>query len=109
MKHQHSPKLAKSALLMLITRLIINTLGIISSLVLVRILSPQDFGVAAIAMSLYSLVSLFGDFGLNTALIQKNKLEKSDYDTGFTINLIFGVIASSFFIIMAGPISVFFC
>lgn len=108
MKHQHSPKLAKSALLMLITRLIINTLGIISSLVLVRILSPQDFGVAAIAMSLYSLVSLFGDFGLNTALIQKNKLEKSDYDTGFTINLIFGVIASSFFIIMAGPISVFF-
>ncbi|MDB2373827.1 lipopolysaccharide biosynthesis protein [Psychrosphaera haliotis] len=108
MNQQHSPKLAKSALLMLITRLIINTLGIISSLVLVRILSPQDFGIAAIAMSLYSLVSLFGDFGLNTALIQKSKLEKSDYDTGFTINLIFGVIASSFFIIMAATIADFF-
>ncbi|MUH73683.1 lipopolysaccharide biosynthesis protein [Psychrosphaera haliotis] len=108
MNHQHSPKLAKSALLMLVTRLIINTLGIVSSLVLVRILSPQDFGIAAIAMSLYSLVSLFGDFGLNTALIQKNKLEKSDYDTGFTINLIFGVVACLFFVIMANTISVFF-
>ena len=108
MNHKHSPKLAKSALLMLVTRLIINTLGIISSLILVRILSPQDFGVAAIAMSLYSLVSLFGDFGLNTALIQKNKLEKSDYDTGFTINLIFGGLACLFFVIMANPISVFF-
>jgi len=108
MNHQHSPKLAKSALLMLVTRLIINTLGIVSSLVLVRILSPQDFGIAAIAMSLYSLVSLFGDFGLNTALIQKNNLNKSDYDTGFTINLIFGAISSLLFVVMAGPIANFF-
>lgn len=100
--------LAKSAGLMLATRLIVNALGIISSLILIRILSPDDFGIAAIAMSLYSLVKLFGDFGLNTALIQKNKLERSDYDTGFTLNFIFALIACTVFIIIAIPATHFF-
>lgn len=88
-----SSKLGNAAFLMLLTRLMVNGLGIISSLILVRLLSPADFGVAAIAMSIYAFISLFGEFGFNTALIHKNELEKQDYDTAFTVNFLFGVLA----------------
>lgn len=93
---------------MLLTRLIVNLLGIISSLILVRILSPADFGVAAIAMSIYAFISLFGEFGFNTALIQKNTPVKSDYDAAFTINFIFGIIASLSMLLTSQQLSVFF-
>jgi len=100
--------LGNAALLMLTTRLLVNILSIVSSLVLVRLLSPQDFGIAAIAMSVYAFVSLFGEFGLNTALIQKTNPVESDYDTAFTINFLFGLSASLVFWILSDSLAAFF-
>lgn len=101
-------KLTSSAVLMLITRLSVKSLGIISSLILVRLLTPEDFGVIAIVMSIYSFIELFGLFGFNAAIIQKTAPKKSDYDTTFTINLGFGIIASSLMFLMAPYLSEFF-
>jgi O-antigen/teichoic acid export membrane protein len=83
----------KAAGLMLMTRLGVKFLGIISSLTLVRLLSPEDFGLVAIAMSVYSLVEVFGLFGFNNALIQKDDVDNSDYNTVFTANFLFGLSA----------------
>jgi lipopolysaccharide exporter len=101
-------KLANSAALMLITRLLVKSLGIISSLILVRLLTPEDFGVIAIVMSIYSFIELFGLFGFNAAIIQKDDPQKSDYDTTFTINLGFGIIASSLMFLLAPLLAEFF-
>jgi len=101
-------KLANSALLMLLTRFSIKGLGIVSSLILVRILTPSDFGIVAIVMSVYAFIELFGLFGFNSALIQKTSPLKSDYDTIFTINLCFGIIASSLMFMMAPDLSDYF-
>lgn len=95
-------KLDYSIFLMLITRLSIKSLGIISTLFLVRMLSQDDFGIVAITMSIYSLIQVFGQFGFSTVLIQKQSPLKSDYDTVFTINLLFGLCAA-FIIFMAAP------
>jgi lipopolysaccharide exporter len=101
-------KLANSAALMLITRLLVKSLGIISSLILVRLLTPEDFGLIAIVMSIYAFIELFGLFGFNAAIIQKSEPQKSDYDTTFTINLGFGIIASSLMFLMAPTLAEFF-
>lgn len=87
-------KLTSSAFLMLLTRLSVKGLGIISSLILVRLLDPADFGTVAIVMSIYAFIELFGLFGFNTAIIQKTAPSKDDYDTVFTINLTFGLVAT---------------
>lgn len=101
-------KLTSSAVLMLITRLLVKSLGIISSLILVRLLTPEDFGVIAIVMSIYSFIELFGLFGFNAAIIQKTDPQKSDYDTTFTINLTFGILAASLMFLMAPYLAEFF-
>lgn len=100
--------LGVAALLMLITRLLVNSLGIISSLILVRLLTPEDFGIAAIAMAVFAFIGLFGEFGFNTALIQKNTPQKSDYDTVFTANLIFGAVACLVVLMGANTLAEFF-
>ena len=86
-------KLTNSALWMLITRGAVKGLGLISTLILVRLLEPADFGIVAIAMSVCAFIELFGLFGFNAALIQKTSPTKADYDATFTINLLFGCIA----------------
>jgi lipopolysaccharide exporter len=105
---QFEEKLTNSAFLMLLTRFSVKGLGIISSLILVRLLTPEDFGIIAIVMSIYSFIELFGLFGFNAAIIQKDDPRKSDYDTTFTINLGFGIIASSLMFFMAPYLADFF-
>jgi O-antigen/teichoic acid export membrane protein len=90
-----SDKLNVAAFLMLMTRSVVKLLSIISSLILVRILSPEDFGIVAVSMSVYIMIEIFGMFGFNTVLIQKQKIESYHYDTCFTINIIFAACAAS--------------
>ena len=46
-------------------------LTLASTAVLARLLTPQDFGVLAMLMSITAFVSVFKDFGLSSAAIQK--------------------------------------
>jgi len=103
-----SSKLSKSAGLMLLTRILVKSLGLVSSLILVRLLLPSDFGVVAIAMSIYAFIELFGRFGFSSALIQKSHPKKEDYDVVFTYNFIFGLIAAITLIMSASALSDFF-
>lgn len=46
-------------------------LNFVTLVVLARLLSPQDFGIVAIASLVTGLVGTFGDFGLGPAVIQR--------------------------------------
>jgi len=100
--------LMQAAFLMLLTRFGIKSLGVISSLILVRILSPNDFGLIAIVMSVYGFIEIFGLFGFNHALIQKSNATKQDFDVAFSFNFIFGAVAGVFMYLSAFLIADFF-
>lgn len=57
------------------------------TLVLARILSPAEYGLVAIATVFISLSEILVQSGLSTALIQKNKIEESDYSTVFFFSM----------------------
>lgn len=63
-------------------------LGIISTMILARILVPEDYGLIAMAMSFYAMIEILTAFGFDMALIQKSDLDKQDFDTVWTIRLI---------------------
>lgn len=58
------------------------------SLVLARLLTPEDYGVVAIAMILVTVFNVFATSGFGAALIQKKETDDSDYST----ILIFGIL-----------------
>lgn len=87
-------KIAIGAVWMTFLRVTYRLIGLISTVILARLLTPDDFGVAAIAMSIFALINTFSQFGFETVLIQHKSPSKSHYNTAWTFNLVFGVLAA---------------
>jgi PST family polysaccharide transporter len=70
----------------------IITLGIRtgSIVVLSRLLPPRDFGLIAMATAATGFLSLFRDFGLATASVQRSDLTEEQASTLFWLNVSFG-------------------
>jgi len=66
----------------------IRLIGLVSVLVLARLLSPRDFGLAGLAMATVSLVEIFSLIGLRQALLRIAAPERSHLDTAWTIQLL---------------------
>ncbi len=69
-----------SAVLLTVRGFGINGLGLIGYLVLARLLTPHDFGVAALGLSLVFLTHFLADAGIGAALIRRrDEPEAADY------------------------------
>ena len=62
------------------------------SIVLARILFPEDYGVIAIAQIFINLMNVFVTQGLNASLIQRDEAGDLEYSTAFFANLGFSLI-----------------
>lgn len=58
-------------------------LTIASTAILARLLTPQDFGLIAMASLVTELAALFGNIGIAAILIQKPRLRRLDLDSAF--------------------------
>ncbi|MGJ8536901.1 MAG: oligosaccharide flippase family protein, partial [Parasphingopyxis sp.] len=66
----------------------LRLIGLISVLVLARVLTPRDFGIVALATSVLALVDIFSALGLRQALLRIATPERAHYDTAWTIQLL---------------------
>ena len=66
----------------------LRLVGLVSVVILARLLSPADFGIAGLAAAALAFVELLGMVGLRQALLRIEKPERADLDTAFTIQLI---------------------
>ena len=64
-------------------------LSFVSNLVLVRLLSPEDFGAIGMLTIFIALSANFIDGGFAAALVQKSNPTQRDYSTIFFWNLFF--------------------
>ncbi|MBK5719452.1 lipopolysaccharide biosynthesis protein [Dysgonomonas sp. Marseille-P4677] len=75
--------------------------GIIVSLVisaiLARLISPEDFGVVAIATVLITFFSIFSDLGIGPAIVQNQNLKREDYSNIFSFTVYIGLTISLLF------------
>jgi O-antigen/teichoic acid export membrane protein len=62
-----------------------------------RILSPSDYGLMTMAMVVVGFVQLFGELGIDNAIIQRPNIDKSEVDSLFWITIISG---SAFYLIL---------
>lgn len=66
-----------------------QSVSFIVSVVLARLLSPDDYGVVALAGMFTVLLGIFSDGGLGPALIQKKDADEKDFNTMFVTQLVF--------------------
>lgn len=63
-------------------------LGIIKMIILARLLSPLDFGILGLAILSINTLNVFSETGIESALIQRQKIGKAELDTAWTIKII---------------------
>ena len=92
----------------LLLRAIDRGVGLVSTVVLARLLVPADFGVVALAASLIDLAGLLGAFGLELSLIQNPAADRRHFDTVWTCNALFGLGLAAVLVLLA-PLAAHYC
>lgn len=93
---------------MLLLRTAERSLGLVSIVVLARILVPADFGLVAMAMSVIAFIELGSSFGFELALIQKEHPTGDHYDTAWTLQIMFGSACAVLTAALAHPAAWFY-
>lgn len=78
------------------------------SLVLARLLIPEDYGVVALLTIFIDIANVFVVNGFGTALVQKKNADNIDFSTVFYFNGIFSIILYILFYLIAPMISEFY-
>src|SRR5690554_3205836 len=68
--------------------------GLVITVILARLLTPEEFGVVALAMVFISLSSVFTDVGFTQGLIQREKIDNEHYNSIFITNISLSLIIS---------------
>jgi len=92
----------------IVWRMSTRIMGVISTIILVRLLGPADFGLVALATTFSQAVDWFATIGVNETLIREKTLNRRLYDTGFTLNLMRGVVMAVAIGAEAWPVALFF-
>jgi PST family polysaccharide transporter len=101
-------RMAKGIFWMVCARLMDRSIGIVSTLILARVLVPADFGLVAMATAIAGILDLLGAFSFDLALIQKAKADNHHYDTVWTFNVLFGIFCAFGLIALAVPAAGFY-
>ena len=88
----------------------VSQMGItfLASIVLARLLSPDDYGLLGIITIFTAICNTLINAGFNSALIRKKDCTDDDYNTVFICNLIFSLILYAVIFICAPLIANFF-
>ena len=100
--------IAKGAAWMLLLRTAERSLGLVSILILARLLVPADFGLVAMAMSVIAFVELGSSFGFELALIQREHPTREHFDTAWTLQIMFGAGCALLTVLLAYPTAWFY-
>jgi len=83
-------------------------LNLMSTIILARLLMPEDFGIVAMVMSVSGFFMMLKDAGLSTVVIQKDLITHEQVSNLFWLNIIFSTGLSLTMATIAYPVSWFY-
>jgi teichuronic acid exporter len=98
----------KSAAWYGVTRLWSQLLSWGVSILLARLLMPADYGLFAIALSITMLLELLQDFGLGTALVQRQDLARAQINAVFWVVMASSLTITAWTFLAAGALGAFY-
>lgn len=83
-------------------------LRIASLMILARLLGPDDFGLVGMVTAFTGVLSLFRDFGLSSAAIQRPHVTREEASTLFWINVLVGLLLGACALTFAPAVAAFY-
>ena len=96
-------RMTRGAAWMLLVKLVERSLALVSTLILVRLLAPADFGLVAMAMSVIVMAELLSAFGFDIALIQRQSVSEEHYHSAWACNVLLGLGVALVLVLAAAP------
>jgi O-antigen/teichoic acid export membrane protein len=87
-RHAIRRKVAAGAAFMIAGRLAVRSVSIVSTLILARLLVPEDFGLVALASSIFMIMDLLSSTNFALVVVRRSEVDRSFYDTAWTMNLL---------------------
>jgi lipopolysaccharide exporter len=93
-------QLARGVVWLGASKVAVNVLATISTLLLAKLLTPEDFGLVAIGFTLLTIIGTITELSLGSALVQQTELVDEHFHTAWTLNflralLVGGVLSAS--------------
>lgn len=101
-------RIADGALWMVGFKLADRFIGLLSTLVLARLLTPADFGIVAMATAFIALLELATWFSFDLALIQNQQASRAHYDSAWTMNAIVALSMGAIMVLAAPYVASFY-
>lgn len=83
------------------TRLLGQILQLAAAIVLVRILSPRDYGLLGMVLVFTGFAGVLADMGLGAAIIHKSSLSDRHLNSVFWLNVAMGIVLTAVFVLAA--------
>ncbi len=83
-------------------------IGLVSTIVLVRLLAPEDFGLVAMAFIVVGLMGILMDAGVDLALLRDRDATREHWDTAWTIQIIQGTVVAALLLLAIEPAARYF-
>lgn len=99
---------ASSAIWKIIEAFSTKGVALVVSIILARILLPEDYGIVTLTAVFISLSTILVQSGLSTALIRKETVDETDYNNGFIIGFGIAFLCYVMFFFGASIISKFY-
>lgn len=82
--------------------------GLVTIAILARLLSPEDFGLVAVASTLLTLTYVLADLGLSTYVVQAVTVDRRSLSTAFWVSLLSGLVLGLAIFLSAPGIALLF-
>lgn len=103
-----SQKVLKSAALLLSIQLIQRGLGIISTMILARLLTPEHFGIVALIVIAMQFFEMLVETGTQQYIVQKQQLTDADLNTAWSMDLLTKSVMAALIIVLSPAIAGYF-
>lgn len=83
-------------------------IGLVSTMILARLLAPDDFGLIAMVMLTYGLLETISYAGVDLALMRAGADSRAHFDTAWTVQILQGVFIAGCLVLAAPFVAAYF-
>lgn len=97
-------KVAKGAGWIVASRLMMRLFGLLNTIIIARLLAPEDFGLIAVGMTAVQLLQGVSDIGVSQAVVKFQDAGRDEIDTLFTLSALRGALIAAV-MVAAAPLA----